>query len=146
MKFKLIIDKECDEEIIAKVHSASDFTSKIENLVMSYNCNEEIIVQGDYELLTLKYADVECITLIDRKLFAVANDGRKYRMSGTLSDIEKHLPSYFIRINKSTLANERKISCFKTSFSGAVDAVFISGYKDYVSRRCFAEIKRRYKV
>ena len=147
MKFKLIIiDKRCEEEIIAKVHSASDLTSKIENMVMSYSGEDEIVVHGDYELLTVKYADVDCITIIDRKLFVIDSKGQKYRTGGTLAEIEKALPSCFIRINKSTLANERRISCFKTSFSGAVDAVFKCGYRDYVSRRCFAEIKRRYKV
>ena len=85
MKFTLIIDKECDEEIIAKVHSASEFTSKIENLAMSYSGKDEIIVQGDYELLTLKFDDVECITLIERKLFVIDSNGNKYRISGTLS-------------------------------------------------------------
>ena len=146
MKFKLIVDTECDEEIIAKVHSASELTAKIENLVMSYVGADEICVQGDYELVRLQFAEIECITLIDRKLFVVDTEGRKYRASGSLSDLEKQLPSFFIRINKSTIANERRISCFKTTFSGGVDALFKCGYREYVSRRCFAEIKRRYKV
>ena len=34
------------------------------------------------------------------------------------------LPSYFIRINKSTLANEHRILRFDAAFSGGVDAVF----------------------
>lgn len=145
MKFRLIIDESCEEEIAAKVHSANDLTAKIEDLVLSYVGSDEINVYGDYEILTLKFKDIECITVIDRKVYVIDNRANKFRTSGTLSDIEKALPSYFIRINKSCLANERKISCFKTSFSGAVDAVFKCGYKDYVSRRCFAEIKRRYK-
>ena len=145
MKFKLIISKECDEEIVAKVHSASELTKKIEDLVLSYHGEDEIVVHSDYELVTLKYADIECITIIDRKLFVIDKAASKYRLSGTLSDIEASLPTYFIRINKSTLANERRLSCFKTTFSGGVDAIFKCGYKDYVSRRCFAEIKRRYK-
>ena len=146
MKFRLIIDERCEEEIVAKVHSANDLTTKIEDLVLSYVGNDEITVYGDYELLTLKFEEIECITVVDRKVYVIDKGANKYRTSGTLSDIEKVLPSYFIRINKSSIANERKISCFKTSFSGAVDAVFKCGYKDYVSRRCFAEIKRRYKV
>ena len=146
MKFKLIIDKNCDEEILARVHSANDLTRKIEDLVLSYVGEDELQVQGDYELLSIKFADIECITLVDRKLYVIDVKNNKYRTGGTLSEIEKKLPSYFIRINKSTIANERRISCFKTTFSGGVDAVFKCGYKDYVSRRCFAEIKRRYKV
>ena len=33
MKYKLIIDKDSDEEIIAKVHAPSSLTEQIENLV-----------------------------------------------------------------------------------------------------------------
>lgn len=146
MKFKLIIDKQQEEEIIAKVHSASKLTSDIENLVMSYCGDDELTVQGDYELLRLKYADIECITVIERKTFVVDRAGNQYRTRSALSDIEERLPSYYIRINKSTIANERRISCFKTTFSGGVDAIFESGHKDYVSRRCFADIKRRFKA
>ena len=145
MKFKLIIDKECEEEIVAKVRSASELTKKIEDLVLSYHGGDEIVVHGDYELVTLKYTDIECITIIDRKIFVIDKSANKYRLSGSLSDIELELPTYFIRINKSTVANEKQISCYKTTFSGGIDAIFKCGYKDYVSRRCFAEIKRRYK-
>lgn len=146
MKFKLIIDEKCEEEIVAKVHSANDLTSKIEDMVLSYVGNDYLNAQGDYELLTIKFADIECISVIERKVFVIDGNGRSLRTSGTLSDIERALPSYFIRINKSTIANERKISCYKTTFSGGVDAIFKCGYREYVSRRCFAEIKRRYKV
>ncbi len=146
MKFKLIIDKSCEEEIIAKVNSASELTEKIENLVMMHSGDDELCVHGDWELLRLKYSDIECITIIERKLYVIDFRGQKYRTAGTLADIEKHLPTYFIRINKSSIANERRISCFKTTFSGGVDAIFKCGYKEYVSRRCFSEIKRRYKV
>lgn len=145
MKFKLIINKDDDEEIIAKVHSASKLTAEIENIVLSYIGNDGLTVHGDYELTTLKFQEIECITMIDRKVFVIDNEANKYRKSGTLADIEKSLPNYFIRINKSTIANERSISCYKTTFSGGVDAIFKCGYKDYVSRRCFSEIKRRYK-
>lgn len=145
MRFKLIINKDDDEEIIAKVHSASKLTAEIENIVLSYIGNDGLTVHGDYELTTLKFQEIECITMIDRKVFVIDNKANKYRKSGTLVDIEKSLPNYFIRINKSTIANERSISCYKTTFSGGVDAIFKCGYKDYVSRRCFSEIKRRYK-
>lgn len=146
MKFRLNIDKKCEEEIVANVHSANNLTRKIEDLVLSYAGEDEINVQGDYELLTLNFTDIECITVVDRRLYVIDSKNNKYRSGGTLSELEERLPSYFIRINKSTLANERRISCFKTTFSGGVDAVFKCGYKDYVSRRCFAEIKRRYKA
>ena len=80
------------------------------------------------------------------KTFVIDSSGKKFRVKMRLYEIEEILPSYFIRINKSAIANEKRLEHFSVGFSGAVDAVFKSGYKEYVSRRCFAEIKRRYKV
>ena len=60
-------------------------------------------------------------------------------------EISEILPNYFIRINKSSLANRKQIERFSAAFSGSVDVIFKSGYRDYVSRRCFAEIKKELK-
>ena len=80
----------------------------------------------------------------DRKVIAIDTGGIHYRIQDRLRDLEAILPSYFIRINKSTLANEHRINRFDAAFSGGVDAVFQCGYREYVSRRCFAEIRKRY--
>ena len=97
------------------------------------------------EIKMLSVSEIECITVIDRRVIAIDTDGCEYKIQDRLRELEDILPSYFIRINKSTLANEHKILRFNAAFSGGVDAVFECGYKDYVSRRCFAEIKRRYE-
>ena len=78
-------------------------------------------------------------------MIAIDSHGAQYRIQDRLRDLEGILPSYFIRINKSSLANEHRIARFDAVFSGGVDAVFQCGYRDYVSRRCFAEIRRRYE-
>ena len=91
----------------------------------------------------LQFGDIECITILDRRVIAVDATGKQYRLQDRLRDLEEILPSYFIRINKSTLANEHRIARFDAAFSGGVDAVFQCGYREYVSRRCFTEIKRR---
>ena len=93
----------------------------------------------------LSFGDIECITVLDRKVVAIDTQGVRYFLRDRLRDLEAILPSYFIRINKSTLANEHRIDRFDAAFSGGVDAVFRCGYREYVSRRCFAEIKRRYE-
>ena len=79
----------------------------------------------------------------DRKVIAIDTEGNHYRLQDRLRDLEDILPSYFIRINKSSLANEHRIDRFDTVFSGGVDAVFRCGYREYVSRRCYSQIKRR---
>ena len=145
MKYKLIIDKNADEEIIAIVHTPSSLTQQIEDLVCSYSGAESIMGYNDDEMRKLEFSEIECITVIDRKVIAIDTDGNRYSLKDRLRDLEDILPSYFIRINKSTLANEHRIQRFDAVFSGGIDAVFRCGYREYVSRRCFAEIKRRYE-
>ena len=143
MKYKLIIDKNADEEIIAIVHAPSSLTQQIEDLVSSYSGDKIIMGYNDDEMRKLTFIEIECITIIDRKVIAIDMDGKQYSLKERLRDLEEVLPSYFVRINKSTLANEQCIERFDAVFSGGVDAVFRCGYREYVSRRCFAEIKRR---
>ena len=145
MKYKLIIDKHAEEEIIAIVHAPSSLTQQIENLVCSFSGADSIMGYRDDEMRKLSFGEIECITVLDRKVFAIDTHGLRYRLQDRLRDLEAVLPSYFIRINKSTLANEHRILRFDAAFSGGVDAVFQCGYREYVSRRCFAEIRRRYE-
>ena len=146
MKYKLIIDKDADEEIIAIVHSPSPLTQQIENLVCSFSGADYIMGYRDNEMRKLTFEEIECITILDRKVIAIDTGGNHYRIQDRLRDLEDILPSYFIRINKSALANEHRIVRFDAVFSGGVDAVFQCGYREYVSRRCFAEIRRRYEA
>ena len=145
MKYKLIIDKNAEEEIIAVVHNPSSLTQQIENLVCNYSGADSIMGHRDDEIRKLAFNEIECITVLDRKVMVIDTEGKHYRIQDRLRDLENFLPSYFIRINKSTLANEHRILRFDAAFSGGVDAVFQCGYREYVSRRCFAEIKRRYE-
>ena len=145
MRYKLIIDKNAEEEIVAIVHGPSSLTEQIENLVRSFSGPDSIMGYRDNELRRLTFSEIECITVLDRKVIAIDGQSIHYRIQDRLRDLEEILPSYFIRINKSTLANEHRIIRFDAAFSGGVDAVFQCGYREYVSRRCFAEIRRRYE-
>ena len=145
MKYKLIIDKDAEEEIIAVVHAPSSLTQQIENLVCSYSGADCIMGYRENEMRKLSFGEIECITILDRKVIAIDTGGNRFSLRNRLRDLEDILPSYFIRINKSTLANEHRIARFDAVFSGGVDAVFQCGYREYVSRRCFAEIRRRYE-
>ena len=145
MKYKLIIDKDAEEEIVAIVRAPSALTQKIEDLVRDFSGDDSITGYGEDEMRRLSFSEIECITVLERKVIAIDRQGKRYSLKERLRDLEGVLPSYFIRINKSTLANEHRILRFNAAFSGGVDAVFACGYKEYVSRRCFAEIRRRYE-
>lgn len=145
MKYRLIIDKHAEEEITVVAHAPSSLTRQIEDLVLSYSGAEFLMGYREDEMRKLNFSDIECITILDRKVMAIDTNGCQYRIQDRLRDLEDILPSYFIRINKSSLANEHCIARFDVAFSGGVDAVFQCGYREYVSRRCFAEIRRRYE-
>ncbi len=145
MVFRLIINPDTDEEIIARVHKRSPLTDKIEQEVNRYSGDDELTAYTEDDIKILKFDSIECVTVIDSKTYAVDRSGHKYKLRMRLYELAELLPNYFIRINKSSIANRRQIERFSAAFSGSVDVVFKSGYKDYVSRRCFAEIKKELK-
>ena len=146
MKFKMIIDPTKDEEIVVTTHAPSELTEKIQQLVQEYTGTDRVAAYLEDDIQMLPFAEIACITVIDGRTVAVDSKGKRYRLKQRLYELEAILPQSFIRINKSAIANEQQIERFAANFSGAVDAVFRGGYREYVSRRCFAQIKRRYHL
>lgn len=144
MKFRLIIDNTKEEQILATVHARSPLTDRIEAMVQQYSGDDRVAAYTEDDMCFLPFTQIECVTVLDGKTYAIDRSGKRFRLKQRLYELEQMLPACFIRINKSTLANEDRLERFVTTFSGAVDAVFKCGYREYVSRRCFAQIKRRY--
>ena len=143
MKFKLIIDKEKEEEIVATVHQRTPLIDEIEALVCGRTDRIPAYEEDSIKMLTV--SQIQCITVQDGKTYAIDSDNRPYRLKQRLYELEEALPSCFIRINKSALANENALDRFAVTYAGSVDAVFKCGYREYVSRRCFSQIKRRFE-
>lgn len=144
MKFKLIVDKTKEEEVTATVHARSALTDKLEVLVMQHTGVDQLPAYLDDEMRILPISQIQCITILDGKTYAIDSKAKQYRLKQRLWELEEILPACFLRINKSALANETYLERFTASYNGAVNAVFQCGYTEYVSRRCFAAIKRRY--
>ena len=143
MKFRLIIDKEKDEEVVATVHERYPLIDEIEALIQKHAGTDRIPGYTEDDIKMLSVSQIECVTVLDGKTYAIDSKNRRYRLKQRLYELEQQLPSSFIRINKSTLANESALDRFTVTVAGSVDAVFKCGYTEYVSRRCFSEIKRR---
>ena len=146
MKFNLIVDKTKDEEVVATVHGRSALTDEIEALILKYTGADRIPGYREDDMKMLAFSEIECVTVLDGKTYAIDSKNRHYRLKQRLYELESILPSSFIRINKSTLANENRLERFAVTYAGSVDAVFKCGYTEYVSRRCFAQIKRRFET
>jgi len=144
MKFRLIIDGSAKDDVTLTVKKPSPLTDKIEELVNSYCGSDKITVQTKNSLKQLTFSEIECITVIDGKTCVIADSGERFESKMRLYELEELLPSGFIRINKSAIANKEMLDRFTAGYSGSVNAVFKSGYTDYVSRRCFAKIRKEF--
>lgn len=143
MKFKLIIDSQKDEEIVATVRARIPLIDEIEALISRHTDRIPGYTEDDIKMLSV--SEIECITILDGKTYAIDTKKHRYRLKQRLYELEQQLPPSFIRINKSALANENRLDRFAVTYAGSVDAVFKCGYTEYVSRRCFAQIKRRFE-
>lgn len=144
MKFRLIIDPAKEEEVVVTAHERSVLTDQLEALAAQHAGRDRIPAYTEDGMKQLPFSDIECVTVLEGKTFAIDTKNRRYRLKMRLYELEAILPASFIRINKSALANEQRLERFEAAYSGAVDAVFKCGYREYVSRRCFAQIKRRF--
>ena len=98
MKFRLIIDRERDEEVVATVHERTALTDEIERMVTGKR-PDSIAVYKDEEIRILPFAETDCIAVIDGKVWAIDKSGREYIIKKRLYEIEEMLPNYFIKIN-----------------------------------------------
>ena len=146
MIFKLFIDRNCQEEIIANVHARTPLIDEIEQLVLQDGLSGQLPGYREDEIKLLEIQQIECFVVEREKTYAYYADGKRYHIRKRLYELGSSLPGNFEKVNKSAIANWKKILKFKVQLSGAVDAVFQSGYVECISRRCFADLKRRYAL
>ncbi|MCR4647983.1 MAG: LytTR family transcriptional regulator [Lachnospiraceae bacterium] len=146
MIFRLNLNPKCEEEVIANVHERTPLIDEIERLVTQEDSAEQITGYLEDEIRLLDVKEIECFFVEDEKTYALYSDQKKYLVRKRLYELEKVLSADFIKINKSAIANSKKIARFKVLLSGAVDAEFASGNTECISRRCFVEVKRRFGI
>ncbi len=144
MKFKLIITKE-EESITLCVHKRTPLTDKIEELVN----NNEISIEGiningylEKDIVPLKLEEISRFYAEEDKCYASV-DSKTYQIKKRLYQIEEILPSYFIRINKSSIININFIKRFNTSWTANVFVELKDGVRVYISRRQLKIVKER---
>jgi len=140
MKFTLVIDPNKEEQIIMTVREETPLCAQVRQLILA---PEYLTGYRDDEIRKLSLQQIVCITVLGGKTYAIDINNTHYRLKERLCELEPILPPSYIRINKSSIANEAHLQRFTAAFSGAVNAVFTGGFEEYVSRRCFTQIKRR---
>ncbi|MBR6785063.1 MAG: LytTR family transcriptional regulator [Clostridia bacterium] len=141
MKFRLIIDKNRDEEILVYAHSKSALVEAVERLVSE----EEFRLIGyiDREAVRLDFKEICRFVVEDNRVFAETAE-EKYRLKFRLREIEEKMSADFVKINQSCLANINMVKRFDASVSGSLLVKFKNGSTDYVSRRQLKTVKERF--
>ena len=78
MKFRVIIDKAKEEEVVATVHRRTDLIDEIESLILRDEQTDALAAYQEDEIRLLELNDVECITADDGKVYAIADGGKRY--------------------------------------------------------------------
>ncbi len=140
MKISIFIDKNREEEIQIFAHAKTALITEIEELVLGYSA--DILAYKNKEIVNLNLSDVHCFITENNKLYAITSND-KFLLKSRLYNLENNLPKEFMKINKSCIANIKKIDRFDASLSGTLQVIFKNGYVDYVSRRSIKTVKER---
>lgn len=143
MKFRLIIDKNREEEVLVYSHKETKLTDEIKRIVE--NDAKELVGYIEREAYKLNLSEIYCFAAEDNNVYAVTDKGR-LRIKLRLYQLEDILGEDFIKINQSCIVNIREIRKFDSSFSGMLKVVLKNGYSDYVSRRNIKNVKERLGV
>lgn len=139
MKFKIVIDKSREEEVIVYAHAETKLTDEIERLVSENSF--ELIGYKNKNAVKFSLNEVNCFSVEGGKVYAFTEE--KLLLKSRLYKIEENLSESFIKINQSTIANVRMIKKFDASLGGSLRVIFKNGYSDYVSRRQLKKVKER---
>ena len=142
MKCTVVIDKKRVQEVVIYAHERTELINRIEALAAE---EAEFVGYNDREAVLMRFDEVFCFCSEDNRVFALCQNER-LRLKERLYKIEESLPSDFVRINQSCIANIKKIARFDTLISGTLRVVFKNGYTDYVSRRQIKNVKERLEL
>lgn len=142
MKYEVIVSPGNEEKIIIYTKDKNPLVEKIISLIeedtqrfVGFSSDKAVILSPD---------EIECITVINGRTTAITQNG-DFVLKERLYSLEECLKEDFLRINKSSLANIKKIHSFSASFGGALMIKFKCGFCDYVSRRQRKYVKEKLK-
>lgn len=139
MKIQIFIDKNREEQVIIYAHERTELINSIEGLINNQN---PLMGYKEREAIPLSPLEVCCFVVEDNKVFAITEND-SFQLKSRLYELEASLPKDFIKINKSCIANLKKIKKFSAAFSGSLQVIFKNGRTDYVSRRNLKIVKER---
>jgi DNA-binding LytR/AlgR family response regulator len=142
MKIRVLETPEIEEiEVLIKCKTKNEQTQEIER-TLTY-LNKVITGKIDGRLFTLTPNKIYYFDSIDNKVFAYTK-ADVYEVSLKLYQLEDILSDTpFIRINKNTVLNTRKIKSFSASLNGRMEATLFNQEIVIISRKYVPILKRK---
>ena len=140
MKFRLIIDREREEEVVVYAHERTPLVCRIEELTAENT--EELLGYSGKSIVRLSPEQVFAFATEEGRVVAIT-EKEKLCVSLRLYQLEKMLGDGFVKINQSCLVNVSRIDRFEATIGASLMVVLKNGYRDYVSRRQMKTVKER---
>ncbi|WP_027963954.1 LytTR family DNA-binding domain-containing protein [Halalkalibacillus halophilus] len=143
MKINVDIDESYEDETTVTIR-AKKWTQDIDALMKNIQKSHPKRVIGELEdqSVLLQPEEIEYFYAEGRKIYAVINS-QKYEVHMKLYEVEEQLEaSGFIRFSKSVIGNINQLSRFEASFRGTLCVYFLSGNKEYVSKKYVNVLKK----
>ena len=140
MKCEVVVAPDCEEKVVIYAREHSPLVEDICRLVDGSGM--KLTGYGNREIVKLSPDEVAYVAVVGGKVFAVRGV-EQFLIKERLYVLEEQLPSCFVKINQSCLANVKQVERFDTSLAGTLKIRFLNGDVDYVSRRQLKAVKER---
>lgn len=144
MKINIDIDDNHDEpSITIQTNEWTEELDEIVTLIKRKHQKGRLFGYESDQTILLDPDEIDFIYAEKRKVFACI-ENRHVEIRMKLYEIEDILaPFNFMRFSKSVIGNLNQIERFELSFNGNLCVYFLSGNKEYISRKYVNPIKNR---
>ena len=139
------IDKAKEEVVELFIH---DYNKSIENLI-DYIENEKyksikLSCYKEGKIYKVKSDDIYFVETTKKDLL-IHTEKDIYEYKNRLYELEKILPTQFVRISKSTILNLEKVLVYNPLLNGLMEAKLINNDTTYISRKYLREVREKIK-
>jgi DNA-binding LytR/AlgR family response regulator len=142
MKLKIVEDKDQKEiEIIIKCQNEDEKVKEIKNALTYYNLH--LVCKKDDQFFQLDPLDIYYIDALGHQVFVYTKKDI-YNIDQKLYQLEEKLAfTPFLRVNKSTIVNTKKIIKFKSFINGRMEARLDNDDRVMISRLYVSKLKEK---
>ncbi len=147
MKIKIEIDEQLNEdEITIRCRELNDQIEQLQKAVWEINASSQrYVFQKGESQYYLSLDEILFFEADDHRIYAHTKN-EVYETRYKLYELEKLLPSYFLRVSKSTVLNMREVLSIKKNLTSASLIEFRNSDKrTYVSRSYYKMLEMRMK-